>query len=134
VDWHRGPGAGEKAAAGVAQLLARAQQELGGPLLGARFLYDARQMFAATREIERAVSKPGTTLYVGFQRAEKLDGEAPIYRNLTAQGVQVIAFGTGAPAEMSQVRWVRRPEDHGALRQPVVPGHPDPRANRLRGL
>src|SRR4029453_6779795 len=86
VDWHRGPGTGEDAAAGVAQLLARAQEELGGPLLGARFLYDARQMFAATREIERAVSAPGSTLYVGFQRAEKLDGEAPIYRDLTGPG------------------------------------------------
>jgi hypothetical protein len=115
VDWHRGPGRGQDAAAGVAQLLARAQEELGGPLLGAKFLYDARQMFAATREIERAVSAPGTTLYVGFQRAEKLDGEARIYRNLTGQGVQVIAFGTGSPAEMAQVRWVRLPEDHGAL-------------------
>jgi hypothetical protein len=66
VDWHCGPGTGEKAAAGVAQLLARAQEELGEPLLGARFLYDARQMFAATREIEQAVSAPGTILYVGF--------------------------------------------------------------------
>jgi len=99
----------------VAELLARAQQELGGPLLGAKFLYDARQMFAATREIERAVSAPGTTLYVGFQRAEKLDGEARNYRDLTRQGVEVIAFGTGAPAEVSQVRWVRLPEDHDAL-------------------
>jgi hypothetical protein len=115
VDWHRGPGTGEKAAAGVAQLLARAQEELGGPLLGARFLYDARQMFAATREIEQAASESGTTLYVGFQRADKLDGEASIYRNLTERGVQVIAFGTGTPAEISQVRWVRLPEDHGAL-------------------
>jgi hypothetical protein len=99
----------------VAELLARAQQELGGPLLGAKFLYDARQMFAATREIERAVSEPGTTLYVGFQRAERLDGEARIYRDLTSQGVKVIAFGTGAPAEVSQVRWVRLPENHDAL-------------------
>jgi hypothetical protein len=115
VDWHRGPGSGEDAAAGVAQLLAQAQEELGGPLLGARFLYDARQMLAATREIERAVSAPGTTLYVGFQRAEKLDGEARIYRNLTAQGVQVVAFGTGTPVDVAKVRWVRLPEDHGAL-------------------
>jgi hypothetical protein len=115
VDWHRGAGRGEEAAAGVAELLARAQEELGGPLLGAKFLYDARQMLAATREIERAVSERGTTLYVGFQRAEKLDGEAGIYRHLTGQGVQVIAFGTGTPAEMAQVRWVRLPEDHGAL-------------------
>jgi hypothetical protein len=72
-------------------------------------------MFAATREIERAVSAPGTTLYVGFQRAEKLDGEAPIYRNLTSQGVQVITFGTGTPAEVPEVRWVRLHEDHDAL-------------------
>ena len=99
----------------MAELLARAQQELGGPLVGAKFLYDARQMFAATREIERAVSAPGTTLYVGFQPAEELDGEAPIYRRLTRQCVQVIAFGTGTPAEVAQVRWVRLPEDHGAL-------------------
>jgi hypothetical protein len=112
VDWHRGPGSGQDAAAGVAELLARAQQELGGPLLGARFLYDARQMLAATREIERAASAPGTTLYVGFQRADKLDGQD---RNLTGQGVQVIAFGTGTPTEAPEVRWVRRPEDHGAL-------------------
>jgi len=115
VDWHRGPGTGEKAAAGVAQLLARAQEELGGPLLGARFLYDARQMLAATREIERAVSAPGTTLYVGFQRADKLDGQARTYRHLTGQGVQVIAFGTGTPTEVPEVRWVGRPEDHGAV-------------------
>jgi hypothetical protein len=62
VDGQRGPGTGAEAAAEVAQLLARAQQELGGPLLGARFLYDARQMLAATREIEQAASAPGTTL------------------------------------------------------------------------
>ena len=115
MDWHRGPGSGEDAAAGVAELLTRAQKELGGPLLGAKFLYDARQMLAATREIERAISKSGTTLYVGFRRAEKLDREAPIYRRLTGQGVQVIAFGTGTPAEVAQVRWVRLPDDHGAL-------------------
>ena len=52
---------------------------------------------------------------MGFQRAGKLDGEAPICRRLTGQGVQVIAFGTGTPAEVAQVRWVRLPEDHGAL-------------------
>jgi hypothetical protein len=72
-------------------------------------------MLAATRETERAASTAGTTLYVGFQRAEKLDGEARTYRHLTRQGVQVIAFGTGTPTEVPDVRWVRRPEDHGAL-------------------
>ena len=77
MDWHRGPGTGEKAAAGVAQLLARAQEELGGPLLGARFLYDARQMFAATREIERAVSAPGTTCTWGSSGPRSSTAKAP---------------------------------------------------------
>ncbi len=115
MDWYRRPGTGQDGASAVAELLARVQQELGGPLLGVRFLYDTRQMLAATREIERAASQAPTTLYVGFQRAEKLDGEAHTYRNLTRQGVEVIAFGTGVPVEESQVRWVRLLENHDAL-------------------
>lgn len=116
MDWYRLQGEGKDAESGVAELLARAQEELGGPLLGTRFLYDARQMLAATREIERAASEWRSTLYVGFQRAEKLDGEARTYRNLTRQGVEVIAFGTGIPTtEVPQVRWVPLPKDHDAL-------------------
>ncbi len=79
VDWHR-LGDGDSEAdrqAGVLDLLRRAQRELGGgPLTGTRFLYHARDMLAATREIEAAVRGADTTLFVGFQRAEKLDGEA----------------------------------------------------------
>jgi hypothetical protein len=115
LDWYRLQGGSKDAESGVADLLARAQEELGGPLLGAKFLYDARQMLAATREIERAVSKSRSTLYVGFQRAEKLDGEARVYRNLTREGVEVIAFGTGTPTEVPQVRWVSLPQNHDAL-------------------
>jgi hypothetical protein len=112
----------------VAELLARAQQELGGSLLGAKFLYDARQMFAATREIERAVSAPGTTLYVGFQRAEKLDGEARTYRDLVGAGVRVVAFGIGEPGELPGLAWVRLPEDQAAIQNQwlLVTEQPEP--------
>ena len=133
MDWHRGPGTGEKAAAGGGPAAGPGPGGTGRALLGARFLYDARQMFAATREIERAVSAPGTTLYVGFQRAEKLDGEAPIYRNLTGQGVQVIAFGTGTPTEVPEVRGCACPRT--TARSPTSGSwSPRPRADRLRGL
>jgi hypothetical protein len=118
VDWHRlGDGdseAGRQAA--VLDLLRRAQRELGGgPLTGTRLLYHARDMLAATREIEAAVRGADTTLFVGFQRAEKLDGEAATYRGLVASGVRVVAFGTGEPGPLAGVDWVRLPEDQAAL-------------------
>jgi hypothetical protein len=118
VDWHR-RGDGDSAAskqAAVVDLLARVQRELGGePLTGTRFLFDARDMLAATREIEAAVLAGDTTLFVGFQRAERLDGEAAAYRRLVAAGVRVVAFGIGQPREVSGVRWVPLPEDQTAL-------------------
>ncbi len=117
MDWHRlGDGDSEAGRReGVLDLLRRAQAELGGPLTGTRFLYDARDMLAATREIEAAVHGSGTTLFVGFQRAGKLSGEAATYRDLTASGVTVVAFGTGRPEELAGVRWVELPEDQAAL-------------------
>jgi hypothetical protein len=100
----------------VLDLVRRAQAELGGdPLSGTRLLYRARDMLAATREIEAAVRGADATLLVGFQRAEKLDGEAATYRGLVATGVRVVAFGTGEPMEHPGVRWVRVPEDQAAL-------------------
>ena len=118
VDWHRlGDGDSEaQRRAGVLDLLRRAQRELGGsPLTGTRFLYRARDMLAATREIEAAVRGPGTTLFVGFQRAGKLDGEARTYQDLTAAEIRVVAFGTGEPEHLPGVEWVRLPEDQAAL-------------------
>ncbi|HYN18920.1 MAG TPA: hypothetical protein VEY96_12635 [Actinomycetes bacterium] len=131
MDWHRlGDGDSEAGRrAGVLDLLRRAQRELGGgPLTGTRFLYDARDMLAATREIEAAVRGADTTLFVGFQRAEKLDGEAPIYRGLVAAGVRVIAFGTGEPGRLPGVDWVRLPEDQAALQNQwlLVAEQPEP--------
>jgi hypothetical protein len=118
VDWHRlGDGDSEAGRqAGVLDLLRRAQRELGGgPLTGTRLLYHARDMLAASREIETAVRGADTTLFVGFQRAEKLEGEDAIYRGLVAAGVRVIAFGTGEPRDPPAVRWVRLLEDQAAL-------------------
>jgi hypothetical protein len=132
VDWHRlGDGdseAGRQAA--VLDLLDRVQRELGGgPLTGTRLLYRAGDMLAATREIEAAVRGADTTLLVGFQRAEKLDGEAATYRDLVAAGVRVTAFGTGAPEDLPPgVRWVQLPEDQAALQNQwlLVSELPDP--------
>ena len=87
----------------------------GSPLTGTRFLYRARDMLAATREIEAAVRGADTTLFVGFQRAGKLDGEAATYRGLVGgrgQGDRVRHRGAGAAARGG---WVRLPEDQAAL-------------------
>jgi hypothetical protein len=131
VDWHRlGDGDSEAGRqAGVLDLLRRAQRELGGgPLTGTRFLYRVRDMLAATREIEAAVRGHDTTLYVGFQRADRLAGEAATYRDLVAAGVRVTAFGTGEPGPPAGVRWVRLPEDQAALQNQwlLVTERPEP--------
>ena len=131
MDWHRlGDGDSEAGRReGVLDLLRRAQAELGGgPLTGTRFLYDARDMLAATREIEAAVRGAATTLFVGFQRAGKLSGEAATYRALTASGISVVAFGTGRPEDPAGVRWVELPEDQAALQNQwlLVTDRPEP--------
>jgi hypothetical protein len=131
VDWHRRDDSDTVASrqAGVLDLLRRAQRELGGgPLTGTRFLYHARAMLAATRHIEAAVRGADTTLLVGFQRAEILDGEAATYGGLVAAGVRVIAFGTGEPRQAPGVRWVRLAEDQTALQNQwlLVAERPEP--------
>jgi hypothetical protein len=131
MDWHRlGDGDSEAGRrAGVLDLLRRAQGELGGgPLTGTRFLYHARDMLAATREIEAAVRGADTTLFVGFQRAEKLDGEAGTYRGLVAAGVRVIAFGIGEAGHLPGLDWVPLPEDQAALENQwlLVAEQPEP--------
>jgi hypothetical protein len=131
MDWHRlGDGDSEGGRrAGVVDLLRRAQRELGGePLTGTRLLYRAPDMLAATREIEAAVRGADTSLFVGFQRAEKLEAEAATYRDLVAAGVRVTAFGTGEPEQPTGVRWVRLPEDRAALQNQwlLVTEQPEP--------
>jgi hypothetical protein len=113
VDWHRRQDGDRQTA--LVELLGRVERELGGPLTGTRFVYDARDMLTATREIEAAVRGSGTVLFVGFQRAEKADGEAGVYRDLVEGGVRVVGFGTGEPRGVPGIRWVALPEDPAAL-------------------
>jgi hypothetical protein len=131
VDWHRlGNGDSEAGRrAGVLDLLRRAQEELGdGPLTGTRLLYRTRDMLAATREIEAAVRGSGTSIFVGFQRAEKFEVEADTYRDLVASGVRVTAFGIGEPRRPTGVEWVPIPEDQAALQNQwlLVSERPEP--------
>lgn len=119
MDWRREPSDDANDPTGVTALLERAQNELGGdPITGTRFLHDATEMLRATREIEAAVSGVDTTLYVGFQNAEKLDGEADVYRALTKGGTSVQAFGEGTSQEarrLDRVTWTALPQQRYAL-------------------
>ena len=131
MDWHRrGDGDSEAGRrAGVLDLLRRAQRELGGdPLTGTRLLYRTRDMLAATREIEAAARGSTVSMFVGFQRAAKLEAEADTYRGLIASGVRVTAFGIGEPARPTGVDWVPIPEDQAAIQNQwlLVSERPEP--------
>lgn len=95
-------------AQGIAEMAERLVSLIGDRQLeGTRFTYDAREMLRATREIESSLSD-GSELWVGFQRAAKLEHEAERYAGLTRDGVAVVAFGTGEldmPSDID-LRWV----------------------------
>lgn len=93
---------------GLREIAERLVRETGDErLAGTRFTYDAREMLTATREIEATVASGGR-LWVGFQRAAKLEHEAPRYERITAAGTEVIAFGTGSPdlPDTVDLRWI----------------------------
>ncbi|QBI21011.1 hypothetical protein ER308_16465 [Egibacter rhizosphaerae] len=116
MQWRRIPRDDPADPHGIGDLLRRAYEAIGGPpLTGTRFLHDAGEMLASTREIEAAVSGVDTALYVGFQRGEKLDTERDIYRDLVAGGTHVTAFGAGQPRLALEVDWVPLEEDPLAL-------------------
>ncbi len=111
MDWTYPPTEPERRAQGIAEIADRLVRELDDPRLGGtRFTYDAREMLAATREIEATVESGGS-LWVGFQRAAKLELEKERYARLTSGSARVVAFGTGRP-ELSddvRLRWVEVP-------------------------
>lgn len=86
---------------GLSAFLLRLQAELkgvdGAPLAGFTFLKDARTMLQFTRQIENDLLDTHSRgpLFVGFQNAPKLDGEAARYRHLRSGGVVVYGFGEG---------------------------------------
>lgn len=90
-------------------VLQRLEHELGEPALeGTRFLFDRREMMAATREIELAAEG---SLLVGFQRAEKFEHERSVYEAIARRGVDITAFGADRPADTGSVRWIELPFD-----------------------
>jgi hypothetical protein len=108
MDWTF-PADAESPADGLARIADRLIRETGDDRLsGTRFTYDAREMLDATREIE-ATLVSGGRLWVGFQRAAKLDHEAPRYAAITGAGTRVTAFGTGEPTVLAgrAPRWIR---------------------------
>jgi hypothetical protein len=71
----------------------------GQPLEGFKFVNSGMEMLHISREIEREALGAGNnpTLYVGFQRPEKLTLELERYRRLNQAGVRTVAFGHGSP-------------------------------------
>ncbi len=108
MDWTFPDNDDDRRAQGISEIAERIVAETDDPQLsGTRFTYDAREMLRATRDIEASLARGGK-LWVGFQRAAKLDHEVDRYRELSNAGAEVVTFGTGEPAEASDigVRWV----------------------------
>jgi hypothetical protein len=110
MDWtYPRPRDAEGGPEGLSSVLRRLQDELGEPALeGTRFLFDRREMMAATREIELVAEG---SLLVGFQRADKFEHEQEVYEAIAARGVDVTAFGAGRPTDPGLVRWIQLPFD-----------------------
>ncbi len=107
MDWTFPPDA-DSPADGLSRIADRLILETGDDRLsGTRFTYDAREMLEATREIEATLAAGGR-LWVGFQRAAKLDHEADRYAAITGAGTHVVAFGTGEPnlPDGTQLQWI----------------------------
>jgi hypothetical protein len=98
----------QRRATGIAEIADRLVRATGDErLAGTRFTYDAREMLRATREIEGTLTSGGS-LWVGFQRATKLEKELRRYADMTGAGARIVAFGTGMPdlPDAVQLRWV----------------------------
>lgn len=134
MDWQRKPSDSVEDPTGLAALLDEAQAEIGGdPMVGARFLHDADEMLRSTREIEASVTDGETTLWVGFQRDKIFAREYDVYRDLSKQGVTVVAFGEGQPKgvdDLQNFTWVSVPPNRFALENQwfLVMQEPEPLA------
>ncbi len=85
---------------GVGALLKRLDREVSqgeAGLSGFRFLQEAREMLAHTREIEEEHVRGDhmDPLYVGFQNAVKAEAEIANYESMLQFGASVVAFGVG---------------------------------------
>jgi hypothetical protein len=117
MDWRRRPGTDPADPHGVADLLARACEEVSSTAVeGTRFLFTTEEMLRVSREIEQAsMVAPGDDLLVGVQRGHRLEAQADVYRSLTGAGVRVRAFGVDGGTSVPDVTWVRVRDDPHAL-------------------
>ncbi len=130
MDWHRDDEL--DAPSGVLDLLRRVQCAVGGPpLRGTRQLVDSMQMLHASRAVEQSCHGIATSMYVGFQHADRLLEEAGTYQELTASGTRVLAYGQGTPsATVPGVTWRQLPDDRTAVENQwfLVTRQPEPMA------
>ena len=74
-------------------------RENGLPIEGFEFLHGSSKMLEITRQIEDELSRSSQnpTLYVGFQRVDKVDSELKRYQQLKNSGTKIHAYGVGEP-------------------------------------
>jgi hypothetical protein len=107
--WRRQPGRDLADPHGIADLLARACEQVSASAVeGTRFLFTTEEMLKVSREIEQsAVVDPSQPLYVGVQRGYRLEAQTEVYRTLTEAGVTVHAFGLDDGTEVPDVTWTQ---------------------------
>lgn len=117
MDWRRRPGTDPADPHGVADLLARACEQVSTSAVeGTRFLYTTGEMLRVSREVEQAsMVNPDDPLYVGVQRGRHLDTQTDVYGTLLGAGVDVVAYGCDDGPALPEISWVRVPEDPFAL-------------------
>jgi hypothetical protein len=117
MDWRRRPGTDPADPHGVADLLARACEQVSATAVeGTRFLFSTAEMLRVSREIEQdSMVSPVDVLHVGVQQGHRLHPQSDVYATLTASGVEVRAYGTDGGTDVADVEWVQVPDDPYAL-------------------
>jgi hypothetical protein len=132
MEWRRKPGTDPADPHGVADLLARACEDVSTSAVeGTRFLFTTEEMVRVSRTIEQAAMvDPSTPLYVGVQHAHRLELQADVYDVLVGAGVDVHAFGVDDGPALPGVRWTTVPADPYELAAQwfLVRGGDDPQA------
>ena len=113
MEWRRKPGTDPADPHGVADLLARACEDVSPTAVeGTRFLFTTDEMVRVSRTIEQAAMvDPSTPLYVGVQHGYRLEAQSDVYDVLTGAGVDVHVFGVDGGTGVRGVTWWQVPAD-----------------------
>lgn len=113
MEWRRKPGTDPADPHGVADLLARACEDVSTTAVeGTRFLFTTDEMVRVSRTIEQAAMiDPSTPLHVGVQHGCRLEAQADVYDVLTGAGVDVNVYGVDEGTGVSDVTWWQVPAD-----------------------